>query len=200
MERISAIDEETNAYIVVDEDTALDAARHSEQRWHDGAPLGLVDGVPTSIKDLVLAKGWPTLFGSKTTNPEQSWLDDAPCVARLREHGAVIIGKTTTPEFGWKGVTDSAVSGITRNPWNLEKTPGGSSGGAAAAIAAGMCHLAIGTDGGGSIRIPSGFSGTFGVETELWACPGMADGPVWHTWSRRTHYAYGGRRGADADR
>lgn len=171
LERISAIDEETNAYIVVDEDTALDAARHSEQRWHDGAPLGLVDGVPTSIKDLVLAKGWPTLFGSKTTNPEQSWLDDAPCVARLREHGAVIIGKTTTPEFGWKGVTDSAVSGITRNPWNLEKTPGGSSGGAAAAIAAGMCHLAIGTDGGGSIRIPSGFSGTFGLKPSFGRVP-----------------------------
>ena len=107
----------------------------------------------------MLTRGWPTLRGSLTTDPAGPWEEDAPCVARLREHGAVLFGKTTTPELGWKGVTDCAVSGITRNPWNLDKTPGGSSGGASAALAAGMGPLAIGSDGGGSIRIPSGFTG-----------------------------------------
>ena len=171
LDRISSIDEKTNAYIVVDADAALASAKESEERWQRNEPIGLVDGVPTSIKDLVLAKGWPTLFGSKTTDPNQTWEHDAPCVARLREHGAVILGKTTTPEFGWKGVTDSLVSGITRNPWNPEKTPGGSSGGASAAVAAGMCHLAIGTDGGGSIRIPSGFTGIFGLKPSFGRVP-----------------------------
>ncbi len=171
LERISAIDGRTNAFIVVDEESALNDARQSEERWRTGKPLGPVDGVPTSIKDLVLAKGWPTLFGSRTTDPDQPWELDAPCVARLRENGAVIFGKTTTPEFGWKGVTDSGVSGITRNPWNLDMTPGGSSGGAGAAVAAGMCHLAIGTDGGGSIRIPSGFSGIFGLKPSFGRVP-----------------------------
>ncbi len=176
LDRISAIDERTNAYVVVDSESAMEAAQASEKRWRDGKPMGLVDGVPCSVKDLVLAKGWPTLFGSKTTDTDQAWDADAPCVARLREHGAVILGKTTTPEFGWKGVTDSAVSGITRNPWNLEKTPGGSSGGAGAAVAAGMCHLAIGTDGGGSIRIPSGFSGTFGLKPSFGRVPAWPAG------------------------
>src|SRR5690606_13732291 len=99
-------------------------------------------------------RGWPTLRGSKAIARDQPWKDDAPAVARLREHGAVLLGKTTTPEFGWKGVTDSALDGITRNPWDPAKTPGGSSGGAAAALAAGMGALALGTDGGGSVRIP----------------------------------------------
>lgn len=169
--RISLVDGKTNAFIFVDEEFAMDAARQSEERWRTGVPMGPVDGVPTSIKDLVLVKGWPTLFGSMTTEPDQSWEMDAPCVARLRESGAIILGKTTTPEFGWKGVTDSAVSGITRNPWNLDMTPGGSSGGASAAVAAGMCHLAIGTDGGGSIRIPSGFSGIFGLKPSFGRVP-----------------------------
>ena len=120
-----------------------------------GSRSGLLDGVPVAIKDIVLTKGWPTLRGSKTVDPKGPWNDDAPAVARLREHGAVLLGKTTTPEFGWKGVTDSPLTGITRNPWNPAKTPGGSSGGAAAAVAAGMGALAIGTDGGGSIRIPA---------------------------------------------
>ena len=97
--------------------------------------------------------------------------EDAPSVARLKEAGAVILGKTTSPEFGWKGVTDSPLTGITRNPWNLERTPGGSSGGAAAAAASGMGALHIGTDGGGSIRIPSGFTGIFGHKPSFGRVP-----------------------------
>ena len=176
LDRISAIDGETNAYVLVDAESALEAARDSEERWRAGAPMGLVDGVPCSIKDLVLARGWPTLFGSRTTDPDQARDVDAPCVARLREHGAVILGKTTTPEFGWKGVTDSPLSGVTRNPWNLDRTPGGSSGGAGAAVAAGMCHLAIGTDGGGSIRIPAGFCGIFGLKPSFGRVPAWPPG------------------------
>ena len=95
-----------------------------------------LDGVPVSIKDLLLTKGWPTLRGSKLVDPEQAWDEDAPGVARLREAGAVLLGKTNTAEFGWKGATDSPLAGITRNPWNLDLTPGGSSGGSAAALAA----------------------------------------------------------------
>ena len=176
LDRISAIDGETNAYVLVDAESALEAARASEERWRAGAPMGLVDGVPCSIKDLVLARGWPTLFGSRTTDPDQARDVDAPCVARLREHGAVILGKTTTPEFGWKGVTDSPLSGVTRNPWNLDRTSGGSSGGAGAAVAAGMCHLAVGTDGGGSIRIPAGFCGIFGLKPSFGRVPAWPPG------------------------
>lgn len=176
LDRIDAVEAKVNAWVLVDADSALRAARESETRWRNGEPLGPVDGVPTSIKDLVLARGWPTRFGSLTTDPQQPWQDDAPCVARLRESGAVILGKTTTPEFGWKGVTDSPLSGITRNPWNLDRTPGGSSGGAAAALAAGMCHLAIGTDGGGSIRIPAAFSGIFGIKPTFGRVPAWPAG------------------------
>ncbi|MDH3282360.1 MAG: amidase, partial [Gammaproteobacteria bacterium] len=114
---------------------------------------------------------WPTRRGSRAVDPEQAWEDDAPATARLKEHGAVILGKTTTPEFGWKGVTDSRLTGITRNPWNTTMTPGGSSGGAAAACALGMGALHIGTDGGGSIRIPAGFTGIFGLKPSFGRVP-----------------------------
>ena len=123
-----------------------------------GEPLSRIDGVPALIKDLLLVKGWPTLRGSKTVDPNQPWEQDAPSVARLKEAGCVLLGATTTPEFGWKGVTDSPLTGITRNPWDLTKTPGGSSGGSSAAVAAGYAPFSLGTDGGGSIRIPAGFT------------------------------------------
>ena len=160
--RIDAVNGIVNAFRQVDADAAMSAAQASEKRWLDGEPLGLVDGVPTTIKDLVLVRGWPTLRGSRVTDLNQPWDEDAPTSARLREQGAVLLGKTTTPEFGWKGVTDSPLTGITRNPWNTERTPGGSSGGAAVAAALGMGALHIGTDGGGSVRIPAGFTGIFG--------------------------------------
>ena len=115
-QRIAEVDPVFNLFCITDEERAMDAARASEQRWLKGQPAGLVDGIPTTVKDLILAKDWPTLRGSLTIDPNQTWSEDGPPVARMREHGAIIIGKTTTPEFGWKGVTDSALSGITRNP------------------------------------------------------------------------------------
>jgi len=169
--RIEAHNPTLNAFILVDADIALAEARNSEERWRIGAPRGRLDGVPTSIKDILLTKGWPTLRGSKATPRDQPWDEDAPAVARLREHGAVLIGKTTTPEFGWKGVTDSALSGVTRNPWNPARTPGGSSGGAAVAVATGMGALALGTDGGGSVRIPAAFTGIFGLKPTFGRVP-----------------------------
>ncbi len=175
--RIERDNPAVNAFCLVDEPRAMEAARASETRWMRGEPQGLIDGVPTSIKDLILTKGWPTLRGSLTISPDQPWEEDAPCVSRLREHGAVLLGKTTTPEFGWKGVTDSPLTGITRNPWNLSKTPGGSSGGAAVAAALGMGALHIGTDGGGSIRIPSAFTGIVGIKPTFGRVPAYPASP-----------------------
>ena len=177
LDRIERYNAAVNAFCLVDEPLAIEAARASEARWVRGEPCGLVDGVPCSIKDLILTKGWPTLRGSLTISPNQPWEEDAPCVARLLEHGAVLLGKTTTPEFGWKGVTDSPRSGITRNPWDLTKTPGGSSGGAAVAAALGMGALHIGTDGGGSIRIPSAFTGIVGIKPTYGRVPAYPASP-----------------------
>jgi aspartyl-tRNA(Asn)/glutamyl-tRNA(Gln) amidotransferase subunit A len=171
LDRISKYDTELNSFCYVDEDAVMEMARDSETRWIRGEPKGLVDGVPVSIKDLCLTRGWPTMFGSKTTDPNQAWDEDAPTVARLREDGAVLLGKTTTPEFGHKFITVSPLTGVTRNPWNLEKTPGGSSGGAGAAVAAGFGPLAVGTDGGGSIRIPSSWSGIYGLKSTFGRVP-----------------------------
>jgi len=169
--RIDAHNDRLNAFCLVDAEGALAAARESEARWAKGAPQGLVDGVPTSIKDLSLTRGWPTMRGSKAVDPKGPWDVDAPFVARLREHGAVLLGKTTTPEFGWKGVTDNALTGITRNPWDPSKTPGGSSGGAAVAAATGMGALHQGSDGGGSIRMPAGYTGVYGIKPTFGRVP-----------------------------
>lgn len=182
LKRINQLDPIFNAFCVVDEDAALASAQASEQRWHQQAPAGLVDGLPTTVKDLVLAKGWPTRRGSLTINPDQIWDEDGPPVARMREQGAVIIGKTTTPEFGWKGVTDSPLTGITRNPWNPKLTPGGSSGGAATAAALGMGPLHIATDGGGSIRIPAAFCGVFGFKSTWGLVPVHPHSPALSLW------------------
>ena len=160
-----------NAMVQVRPEEALAAARDSEKRWLKGEPQGPVDGVPTLVKDLLLVRGWQTLRGSRTVDKNQAWEHDAPSVARLRECGAVFLGATTTPEFGWKGVTDSPLTGITRNPWDPTKTPGGSSGGSSAAAAAGYAPLTLGTDGGGSIRIPAGFSGIFGHKPSFGRVP-----------------------------
>jgi len=164
LDRIAALDQHVNSFCLVDADAALAAARAAERRWLRGEPAGLLDGVPVAIKDLLLSSGWPTLRGSQLISPDQDWSEDAPSVARLREHGAVLIGKTTTPELGWKGVTDSPRYGITRNPWDTERTCGGSSGGSAAAVALGMAALSVGTDGGGSVRIPASFCGIFALK------------------------------------
>ncbi|MEW2389677.1 amidase [Streptomyces venezuelae] len=153
-----------NAFVRITADSALSQAEASAERWRRGAPQGLVDGVPVSVKDLLLQRGEPALRGSLTVRPEGKWNEDAPSVARLREHGAVFIGRTTTPEFGWKGVTDGPQSGITRNPHDPSRTSGGSSGGSAAAVALGAAPLSLGTDGGGSVRIPAAFCGIFALK------------------------------------
>ena len=175
--RIESLDKNINAFCLLDAAATLAQAKASQARWQKGVPLSALDGVPVAIKDLLLTKGWPTLRGSKTIDPQQAWNDDAPAVARLREAGAMLLGKTTTPEYGWKGVTDSPLTGITRNPWDLGKTPGGSSGGSAAALAARLAPLAIGTDGGGSIRIPASFSGVFGLKPTYGRVPAFPPSP-----------------------
>ncbi|WP_111721168.1 amidase [Homoserinimonas sp. OAct 916] len=171
LDQIARLDAGVNAFCLVDEECALQQARGSEQRWQAGSPRGELDGVPTSIKDLLLTRGWPTLRGSRLVSPDQEWTEDAPSVARLREAGAVFVGKTTTPEFGWKGVTDNTLTGNTGNPWDVTKTSGGSSGGSAAAVAYGMGPLSVGTDGGGSVRIPAAFCGIVGVKPTYGAIP-----------------------------
>jgi aspartyl-tRNA(Asn)/glutamyl-tRNA(Gln) amidotransferase subunit A len=176
--RIERLDPVLNAFCLVDADSALDAARASEARWAAGTPIGPLDGVPVSIKDLILTRGWPTLRGSATVDASGPWLEDAPATARLREAGAVLFGKTRTPEFGCKGETNSPQGGISRNPWNPAHTPGGSSGGAAAAVAAGMGPLAVGTDGAGSVRIPAAFCGTFGLKPSFGRVPAYPLSPM----------------------
>src|SRR5438067_2638604 len=177
-DRLDALQSRINAFCVVDRDGALAAARASEGRWLGGEAAGRLDGVPVTIKDLILMRGIPTRRGSRLVEPDQDWLEDAPATARLREAGAVIIGKTTTPEFGWKALGDSPLTGITRNPWGLSRTPGGSSAGAAAACAAGIAPLHVGSDGAGSIRIPSAFTGVFGLKPSFGRVPAYPLSPM----------------------
>ena len=178
LDRLDALQPRLNAFCVVDRDGALAAARESEGRWLRGEPAGQLDGVPVTIKDLLLMRGFPTLRGSPLVEPEQDWSEDAPATARLREAGAVILGKTTTPEFGWKALGDSPLTGITRNPWDLSRTAGGSSAGAAAACAAGVGALHVGSDGAGSIRIPSAFTGVFGLKPSFGRVPAYPASPM----------------------
>ena len=183
LDRIARLNPVYNAFVMVDEARAIKDARASELRWQRGTPAGSVDGVPATVKDLIVTEGWPTLRGSRTIDPHQPWTEDGPPVARMKEQGAVFLGKTTTPEFGWKGVTDSPLTGVTVNPWNRRLTPGGSSGGAAVAAALGMGTLHIATDGGGSIRIPAGFCGLFGFKPTFGIVPVHPHSPagtLWH--------------------
>jgi aspartyl-tRNA(Asn)/glutamyl-tRNA(Gln) amidotransferase subunit A len=183
LDRIEALQPRYNAFAFVGAEQALDAARASERRWLNGTPVGRVDGLPTTVKDLLLCQGWPTRRGSRATDPAAPQDQDSASVARLREQGAVFLGKTATPEFGWKGVTDSPLTGITRNPWNPALTPGGSSGGAAVAAACGMGALHLATDGGGSIRIPAALCGLFGFKPTFGLVPIHPHPPpltLWH--------------------
>ncbi|WP_281964055.1 amidase [Serinicoccus marinus] len=161
LEAIDRFDPVVHAMVLVDREGALAAAREATRRWAAGTPLSPVDGIPTTIKDILLTRGWPTLRGSLLIDEgqPQDWTEDAPAVARLRAAGCVLLGKNSTPEFAWKGVTDSLRHGPTGNPWDPGLTAGGSSGGAAAAVALGMGAWSIGTDGGGSVRIPASFTG-----------------------------------------
>ena len=164
-----------NCFVRVDAEGALKAARASERRWKKGKPLSPLDGVPVSIKELVRVKGWPATMASKLTDKTPADAD-APAVARLREAGALVFAQSTSSEYGHKGVTDSPLNGITRNPWKTTRTPGGSSGGAGAAVAAGLGPLAIGTDGGGSIRIPASFNGLVGIKATFGRVPAWPQG------------------------
>ena len=163
LQRIERCNEVVNAYCHLDAEGALKEARESEARWMAGAPKGLADGVPVGVKDNILVAGMPTRYGSKLSSAKPA-KDDAPAVARLREHGAIVLGKTAMPEIGWKAVGDSPLTGITRNPWDTRKTTGGSSSGAVAATVLGMGSIHLGTDGGGSIRIPASFTGCYGIK------------------------------------
>jgi aspartyl-tRNA(Asn)/glutamyl-tRNA(Gln) amidotransferase subunit A len=176
------LQERFNAFSLIDADAALAIAKESTARWRSGAPLSGIDGVPTTIKDIVWVKDRAVRYGSRTTSTTPC-TQDAPSVKRLRAGGAVLIGLTTTPEFGWKAITDSPLTGVTRNPWNPKMTPGGSSGGAVVAAATGAGVLHIGTDGGGSIRIPSSLTGMVGLKPtfgRVAAYPPSAFGTVAH--------------------
>ena len=171
LEHIERRNPELNAFALLDADAALESARASEARWLARKPNGLLDGVPVTVKDLLLARGWPTRAGSLTVRSEGPFEDDAPAVARLREHGAILLGKTTTTEFGLTGGSVSPASGVTRNPWHPAHTTGGSSAGAVTAVAAGFGPLAVGTDGGGSIRVPAAYSGVVGLKPSYGRVP-----------------------------
>jgi aspartyl-tRNA(Asn)/glutamyl-tRNA(Gln) amidotransferase subunit A len=171
LDRIARWNDRLHAFCLVDGEAALAAARESEARWLRGAPAGLLDGVPATIKDLILTRGWIARRGSHTTESHPPAAADAPATARLREAGAVLLGSTTTPEFGWKGVTDNPLGHVARNPWDIARTPGGSSGGAAVAAALGMGAVHVGTDGGGSIRIPASFCGIVGLKPTFGRVP-----------------------------
>src|SRR5262245_41555938 len=177
--RIEQTNPRLNAYCTMTADDARDAASAAEVSVMTGEPLGPLHGVPFSVKDLVFTRRVLTTGGSRLFAdhvPEE----DAVVVERLKGAGAILIGKTNTPEFGHKGVTDNPLFGATRNPWNLELTPGGSSGGAGAAVAAGLGPLAVGTDGGGSIRIPASFCGIYGLKPSFGRVPSYPTFPGWH--------------------
>ena len=177
-ERVARINPSLNAFAVMNPQ-ALAAAGESEARWRAGRPIGILDGVPCTVKDLVDVAGFPTRRGSRLTDPAPVD-DDAPSVAGLKAAGAVIVGKTTTTEFGWKSPGDCPLHGITRNPWNGLHTPGGSSSGAGAAAAASFGPLHIGTDAGGSIRIPAAWSGVIGLKPTFGRVPQWPHGAFGH--------------------
>ena len=162
-QRIDELNPQLNAYLALCPDQAMADARAADEAVRNGDPLGPLHGVPISVKDLELTKGVTTTMGSAVFRDRVPDIDSV-VVERVKAAGAILLGKTNTPEFGQSGTTENLVSEACRNPWNTDYTPGGSSGGAGAALAAGLCTLATGSDGGGSIRIPSSFSGVTGIK------------------------------------
>ena len=170
LDRIEAVNPVINAFVALRAEQAMAEAKKIETQINSGIALGPLAGIPVGVKDLEDVEGMVTSFGSipyKDNVAEQ----DSVQVARLRRAGAIVVGKTNTPEFGFTGFTKNRLYGVTRNPWNLERTPGGSSGGSAAAVAAGMVTLATGSDAGGSIRIPACYSGCFGIKPTFGRIP-----------------------------
>lgn len=162
-QRIQEFNPKLNAYLALCPDQALAAAHQAQAAVQKGQPVGPLHGIPISIKDLELTKGITSTLGSKVFRDRVPDIDSV-VVERVRQAGAIILGKTNTPEFGQSGTTENELGDACRNPWNTQRTAGGSSGGAAAALASGLCTLATGSDGGGSIRIPASFSGVFGIK------------------------------------
>src|SRR2546426_7998311 len=180
LDRIDTINPRLNAFVTLTDEQARRQAKAAERAlMKRGARLGPLHGVPFSVKDLVITRGVRTTFGTPLYRDHVP-TEDAPMVERMKAAGGILLGKTTTPAFGWLGATHNLVFGITRNPWNLERTPGGSSGGASAAAAAGLGPLHIGTDGGGSIRIPASCAGIFGHKASYGRIPTY---PVSGAWS-----------------
>jgi aspartyl-tRNA(Asn)/glutamyl-tRNA(Gln) amidotransferase subunit A len=170
LRRVEATQDSLNAFVTITHDLALDAARRAESAVMSGEDGGLLTGIPLSIKDLTAVKGVRFTSGSRTLADFIAPVD-SPASERVKAHGATIVGKTTTTEFGCKGSSDSPLTGQTRNPWNLGKTTGGSSAGAGASVTAGLTPFALGTDGGGSIRIPSSLCGLFGIKAHFGRVP-----------------------------
>ena len=175
--QIAECNPRVNAYYLVDADGARAAAQASEKRWMAGAPAGIVDGVPVGVKDNIHVAGLSSRFGSQLT-PDVAQASHAPSVARLVAQGAIVLGKTNMPEYGWKATSDSPLSGNTCNPWHLGMTSGGSSAGAAAGTVLGMGALHLGTDGGGSVRIPASFCGCFGIKPTRARVPAYPTSPL----------------------
>ncbi len=170
LRRVEASQTMLNAFVTITADLALEQARNAQQAIMSGEDRGLLTGIPISIKDLTAVKGVRFTSGSRTLADFVAPAD-SPASERVKAHGAPIVGKTTTTEFGCKGSSNSPLTGETRNPWNLGKTTGGSSAGAAASVAAGLTPFALGTDGGGSVRIPSSFCGLFGIKAQFGRVP-----------------------------
>lgn len=170
LERIEHLNKPLGAYVLVHAERALRDARQAEHAVMAGQPLGPLHGVPVSIKDNLWTAGDRTTFGSRLL-AEFIPPEDAPSVARLRAAGAIFVGRTNLPEFAWRGSTDNPLFGESRNPWDLTRTPGGSTGGGAAAVAAGLGPLALGSDGAGSIRIPASFCGLVGLKPTFGRVP-----------------------------
>ena len=170
--KIKRVNPVINAFCFIDPETTLNQAQASEHRWQQGQPLSALDGVPIAVKDSILTQGWPTRHASLTVGPDQPWTEDAPAVARLREAGAVFVGKTTMSEFGsTEQHSNSLLYGKVYNPWNVSNSVGGSSGGSAVAVAAGLVPVALGTDLGGSVAVPSAYCGVFGLRPSTGRIP-----------------------------
>jgi len=184
LRHIADVNPRINALFLTDAEGALAAARESERRWRRGEPKGLVDGVPVTLKDSIRVAGVPSPIGTAALADHPREPVDSPVTARLREHGAVILGKTTMPDFGMIASGISSLHGVTRNPWNPARNTGGSSSGAGAAVAAGFGALAVGSDLGGSVRIPAAFCGIVGLKPSFGRVPiadpwpGLVAGPM----------------------
>ena len=179
LDRIERLNPKLNAFVTLTDEQARREAKATERALSKkGARLGPLHGVPFSVKDLVITKGVRTTFGTPLYRDNVP-NEDAPMVERLKAAGAIMLGKTNTPTFGWIGATHNLLFGPTRNPWNLGRTPGGSSGGASAAAAAGLGPLHVGTDGGGSIRIPASFAGIYGLKASFGRIPAYPPSGAW---------------------